>query len=133
MKKLRLSSYGYLGSILRTLGVIAILPVLIRSGLLLTPGGVVTVQEAFPENSVPTIPVIAREPVFIAVIPLVFSLITVAGFIKEKFSLLWIGCIGLLITGILFLFSLGIHIAIVGLIALILGFALSRIGAFDNQ
>ncbi len=91
------------------------------------------VQEALPENSLPATPDITQEPVFIAVIPLVFSLITIAGFIREKISLLWIGCIGLLITGILFLFSLGIHFSIVGLIALILGFTLSRISAFDNQ
>ena len=118
---------------LRTLGVITVLPVLIRSILFIVSGGAVMVQEALPENSLPATPDITQEPVFIAVIPLVFSLITIAGFIREKISLLWIGCIGLLITGILFLFSLGLHFSIVGLIALILGFTLSRISAFDNQ
>lgn len=91
------------------------------------------VQEALPENSVPATPAITREPVFIAVIPLVFSLITIVGFIREKFPLLWIGCIGLLITGVFFLFSLGIHISIVGLIALILGLTLAKFGVSDKR
>lgn len=90
------------------------------------------VQEASPETTVPALPVTTREPVFIAIIPLIFSLMTISGFVKEKFFLLWAGCIGLFVTGVLFIFSLGIHISIFGLIALIVGFALSKFEHTSN-
>ena len=113
---------------LRILGVVSVFPVLIRSTLLLVPGGTVIVQEAVNINADPSLPITRQEPVFIAIIPLVFSLIIIVGFIKEYFPLLWLGGVGLLITGVLFIFSLGIYISIAGLIALILSFILFKLG-----
>ncbi len=118
--------------VLRTFGVVIVFPVLIKSVLLLTQGGNITVQEAAPASTI-SVPTTMREPVFIAIIPLVFSLVVVVGFVKGRFSFLWAGCVGLIITGVLFMFSLGIHISIVGLISLILTFILARVSTFDTR
>lgn len=91
------------------------------------------VQEATPANSQYILPTTMREPVIIAIVPLIFSLVVIAGFVKEQFFFLWAGCVGLIITGILFMFSLGIHISIVGLVALILTFILAKVSTFDTR
>jgi len=114
-----------LSTILRIIGAISVAFVLINAILLLYPGGTVMLREATLEST--TSPAyVVREPILIALIPFVFSLLALLGILRKQLSFIWIGGSALVITGILFLFSLGIYIAFVGAITLLVAFVLHQ-------
>ncbi len=113
-------------NILRTIGVITVAFVLLRAIVWLTLGGTVMVTEATSLGTQPAAAVTMREPVFRAVIPLMFSILTLVGLVREHLLFIWYGGVALLVVGILFMFSLGFEIIIAGGIVLVVAFALSR-------
>jgi len=119
--------------VLRAIGIIIVSPVLIKSAMLFVQGGSVEVQEAIPLDTEIVLSAIEQEPVFIAIVPFIFSLITIAGFLKNWFSFLWIGCVGILITGTLFLFSLGIYISLIGVVVLAIILILYKVNVVAEQ
>lgn len=114
-----------LSTILRIIGAISVAFVLINAILLLYPGGTVMLREATLEST--TSPAyVVREPILIALIPFVFSLLALLGILRKQLSFIWIGGSALVIIGVLFLFSLGIYIAFVGIITLLVAFVLHQ-------
>jgi hypothetical protein len=121
--------------VLRIVGMICVAPVFIRATQLLFLGGTAIVQEAVPNGAIAAPPTAVQEPVYVAVMPWLFSLIVLIGFVQKRFALLWVGGIGLVAAGIMLLFSLGIYISFVGLFILILTFTLAKLtdGNKPNQ
>jgi len=114
-----------LSTLLRIIGAISVAFVLINAALLLYPGGTVMVREATLEGTASPA-YIVRQSIFIALIPFVFSLLALVGILRKQLSFIWIGGSALVITGVLFLFSLGIYIAFVGIITLLVAFVLHQ-------
>lgn len=112
--------------ILRTIGVITVALVLVRAIVWLTLGGTVMTTLATSVGTPPAPSVTVREPVFRALIPLMFSILTLVGFVREHLLFIWYGGAALLVVGVMFMFSLGFEIMMAGAIVLVVAFALSR-------
>ncbi len=112
---------GIISTILRSIGAISLAFVLINAALLLYPGGTVMVREATLEGT--TSPAyIVRQPIFHRPHP--FSLFSACLRGNSASNYRFIFGRGICLTGVLFLFSLGIYIAFVGIITLLVAFVL---------
>ncbi len=116
---------------LRVIGVISVAPIFVRAAQLLFLGGTALVQEATPDGAASSVARAVREPLFVALLPFIFSLIVLIGFAQKRPSWLWLGGIGLVVTGVMLLFSLGIYISLVGLFVLLLTAVLSKFTAYQ--
>ncbi|RME65833.1 MAG: hypothetical protein D6790_01220, partial [Caldilineae bacterium] len=104
---------------LRALGLVFLLPVLFWTTLLLIRGGAAMVQQE-TSGGAPAPPQIVYEPVPIAIVPLLVALVALVGFIRNSPLLMGIGGLGLILIGVLTLFSIGIPIALAGLAVIVL-------------
>lgn len=118
-----------LNRLLRGIGFVSLLPLLAWLVSLIVIGGEVRVAGDRVERIYGVPQVILREPVWIALIPLVFVLIALIGFVKNEIRLLWISGTGLLVLGVIPLFSLGMQLLIFGFVIVLTAYLLRRLGA----
>jgi hypothetical protein len=112
--------------LLRCLGVLSTSFLLLRASRLLFVGGTVMTRAATPQGMPPAPPVMTREVVIIAIVPLAVALFTCIGLVRGHLPSIWIGGALLVVSGLLLIFSLGFEIAIVGSLILIIAVILTR-------
>jgi len=115
--------------LLRGIGFVSLLPLLAWLVSLIVIGGEVRVAGDRVERIYGVPQVILREPVWIALIPLVFVLIALIGFAKNELGLLWISGTGLIVLGVILLFSYGMQLFIFGCVVVLTAYLLRRLRA----